>query len=93
MTEQAGKSRPRQPRDVVEPDMGKLKGIGPKYAAILKEAGVTSINDLRNRSAASLKQMIETHHGTVVGLSEHECQTWIDEAKAFKFEHPGPTHR
>jgi len=26
--------------------------------------------------------MIETRHGKVVGLSEHECQTWIDEAKA-----------
>jgi len=26
--------------------------------------------------------MIETRHGAVVGLSEHECQTWIDEAKA-----------
>lgn len=26
--------------------------------------------------------MIEKRHGSVVGLSEHECQTWIDEAKA-----------
>jgi len=26
--------------------------------------------------------MIVTRHGAVVGLSEHECQTWIDEAKA-----------
>jgi hypothetical protein len=26
--------------------------------------------------------MIEERHGPVVGLSEHEAQTWIDEAKA-----------
>jgi hypothetical protein len=28
--------------------------------------------------------MIEERHGAVVGLSEHETQTWIDEAKAFE---------
>ena len=25
--------------------------------------------------------MIETRHGSIIGLSEHERQTWIDEAK------------
>jgi hypothetical protein len=28
--------------------------------------------------------MIEERHGSVVGLSEHETQTWIDEAKAYQ---------
>jgi hypothetical protein len=28
--------------------------------------------------------MIEERHGPVVGLSEHETQTWIDEAKAYE---------
>ncbi len=63
-------------------DLAELKGIGPKYAAILKEIGVDSIKELGHRNAARLKEMIETRHGDVVGLSEHECQTWIDEANA-----------
>jgi predicted flap endonuclease-1-like 5' DNA nuclease len=64
-------------------DLDKLKGIGPKYQEILEEIGVASIKELRQRNAAHLKQMIEERHGSVVGLSEHETQTWIDEAKAF----------
>ncbi|MCD2191867.1 DUF4332 domain-containing protein [Actinomycetospora endophytica] len=63
-------------------DLAELKGIGPKYAEILKEVGVDSIKELRHRNAAHLKEMIETRHGKVTALSEHECQTWIDEAKA-----------
>jgi predicted flap endonuclease-1-like 5' DNA nuclease len=65
-------------------DLDKLKGIGPKYKEILKEIGVDSIRELRHRNAAHLKEMIEERHGAVVGLSEHETQTWIDEAKAFE---------
>ncbi|HWN35459.1 MAG TPA: DUF4332 domain-containing protein [Pseudonocardia sp.] len=69
--------------DHVENDLAKLKGIGPKYAEMLKSIGVDSIKELRHRNAASLKEMIETRHGKVIGLSEKECATWIDEAKAF----------
>ena len=68
----------------VENDLDKLKGIGPKYRQILEDIGVASIKELRQRNAAHLKEMIEERHGTVVGLSEHETQTWIDEAKAFE---------
>jgi predicted flap endonuclease-1-like 5' DNA nuclease len=64
-------------------DLDQLKGIGPKYKEMLKGIGVDSIKELRHRNAAHLKEMIEERHGTVVGLSEHETQTWIDEAKAF----------
>ena len=67
----------------VENDLAHLKGIGPKYAEILKEIGVDSIKELRHRTAAHLKETIETKHGAVIGLSEKECQTWIDEAKAY----------
>jgi predicted flap endonuclease-1-like 5' DNA nuclease len=70
--------------DHVANDLTELKGIGPKYAAILKEIGVDSIKELRHRNAASLKHMIEERHGKVTALSEHECQTWIDEAKAHR---------
>jgi predicted flap endonuclease-1-like 5' DNA nuclease len=66
----------------VNNDLAELKGIGPKYAEMLKSIGVDSIKELSHRNASHLKEMIETRHGTVVGLSEHECQTWIDEAKA-----------
>ena len=62
-------------------DLDKLKGIGPKYQEILESIGVDSIKELRHRNAAHLKEMIEERHGAVVGLSEHETQTWIDEAK------------
>ena len=65
----------------VENDLAELKGIGPKHAAMLKEIGVDSIKELRHRNAAKLKEMIETRHGKVVGLSEKTCQTWIDQAK------------
>ena len=69
--------------DHVENDLAKLKGIGPKYAEMLKSIGVDSIKELRHRNAASLKEMIESRHGKVIGLSEGECKTWIEEAKAF----------
>ena len=70
--------------DHVENDLAMLKGIGPKYAEMLKGIGVDSIKELRHRNAAHLKEMIETRHGKVIGLSEGECKTWIDEAKAFQ---------
>jgi predicted flap endonuclease-1-like 5' DNA nuclease len=64
-------------------DLAELKGIGPKYAEVLKSIGVDSIKELSHRNPEYLKEMIETRHGKVVGLSEHECQKWIEEAKAF----------
>jgi predicted flap endonuclease-1-like 5' DNA nuclease len=68
--------------DHVVNDLDELKGIGPKYKEMLKSIGVDSIKELRHRNPAHLKEMIEERHGPVVGLSEHEAQTWIDEAKA-----------
>ncbi|MGH3794051.1 MAG: DUF4332 domain-containing protein [Pseudonocardiaceae bacterium] len=67
----------------VENDLAKLKGIGPKYAEMLKSIGVDSIKELRHRNPESLQGMIEQRHGTVVGLSLQEVTAWIDEAKAF----------
>jgi predicted flap endonuclease-1-like 5' DNA nuclease len=67
---------------MVENDLAELKGIGPKYAEMLKSIGVDSIKELRHRNPSHLKEMIESRHGKVVGLSEEECQTWIEEAKA-----------
>ena len=64
-------------------DLARLKGIGPRYAEMLKSVGVDSIKELKHRNPAHLKEMIEQRHGTVVGLSEEECKTWIEEAKTF----------
>jgi predicted flap endonuclease-1-like 5' DNA nuclease len=66
----------------VENDLAELKGIGPKHAAMLKEIGVDSIKELQHRNPARLKEMIESRHGKVVGLSEKTCQSWIEAAKA-----------
>jgi predicted flap endonuclease-1-like 5' DNA nuclease len=65
-------------------DLADLKGIGPKYAEMLKGIGIDSIKELRHRNPANLKKMIEERHGRVVGLSEDECRTWIEEAKAYQ---------
>jgi len=65
-------------------DLDELNGIGPKYKEMLKSIGVDSIKELRHRNPANLKEMIEDRHGPVVGLSEHETQSWIDEAKAYQ---------
>lgn len=66
----------------VQNDLADLKGIGPRYAEMLKAVGVDSIKELRHRNPAHLKQMIEQRHGPVIGLSEAECAKWIEEAKA-----------
>jgi predicted flap endonuclease-1-like 5' DNA nuclease len=65
----------------VENDLAELKGIGPKHAEMLKEIGVDSIKELRHRNPARLKEMIESRHGKVVGLSEKTVEGWIEEAK------------
>jgi len=69
--------------DPVKNDLAKLKGIGPKYAELLKSVGVDSIKELRHRNRSNLRDTIEQRHGRVVGLSLQEVTTWIAEAKAF----------
>lgn len=68
----------------VPSDLAELKGIGSHHADTSKSIGVDSIKELRHRNAQHLHQMIETRHGEVVGLSVKQCQTWIDEAKAYR---------
>lgn len=45
---------------------------------MLKEIGVDSIKELRHRNAARLKEMIDSRHGKVIGVSEQTCQDWIE---------------
>jgi len=68
----------------MENDLWKINGIGPKHTEMLESIGVDSIKELSHRNAASLKNMIETRHGSVVGLSEAQVQGWIDEAKSMQ---------
>ena len=68
----------------MENDLFKLNGIGPKHTEMLESIGVDSIKELSHRNAASLKEMIETRHGSVIGLSEEQVQGWIDQAKALQ---------
>jgi predicted flap endonuclease-1-like 5' DNA nuclease len=72
----------KEPDMAVENDLAELKGIGPKYAAMLKEIGVDSIKELRHRNPANLKEMIESRHGKVIGLSEQTVRSWVEAAKA-----------
>lgn len=66
----------------VENDLANIKGIGPRFAEMLKSIGVDSIKELRRRNPTNLKQMIDERHGKVRGLSEDDVRTWIEEAKA-----------
>lgn len=66
----------------VENDLSRIKGIGPKHAEMLKGIGVDSVKELRHRNPESLKQMIESRHGAVIGLSLAQCENWITQAKA-----------
>lgn len=68
----------------VENDLARIKGIGPKYAELLKSIGVDSVRELRHRNPESLKSMIETRHGPVIGLSLAACQDWVNQAKALE---------
>ena len=60
------------------------KGSGPKHAELLGSIGCDAIKELSHRNAASVKEMIETRHGSVIGLSESQVQGWIDQAKALQ---------
>lgn len=65
----------------MENDLARIKGIGPKHTAMLESIGVDSVREMSHRNAASLKEMIETRHGRVIGLSEARVQDWIKQAK------------
>ncbi len=67
----------------VENDLAHIKGIGPKYAQMLKNIGVDSIKELRHRNPEHLLEMIESRHGPVIGLTAKTCTSWIEQAKAF----------
>lgn len=66
----------------VENDLAQLKGIGPKYAELLKTIGVDSVKELRHRKPAHLKERRTTARQGRRGVG-NECKTWIDGAKTY----------
>ncbi|CAN5773997.1 hypothetical protein BH23ACT5_BH23ACT5_03040 [soil metagenome] len=66
-------------------DLMRVKSIGPRYAALLDAAGVTSLKQLRRRNAASLHETLESANRsskvveTLPGVDE--LAEWIERAR------------
>ena len=54
----------------------KLEGIGPKVAKILKEADITTFDDLANAKAADVQKVLDA-----AGLQMMNPEGWIAQAK------------
>jgi hypothetical protein len=63
-------------------DLAELKGIGPKYAEMLRGIGVASVKELRHRDPGHLLEMINKRHGEVVGIGLNQLKVWVEEAKS-----------
>ena len=63
-------------------DLAELKGIGPKYAEMLRSIGVASVKELRHRDPGHLLEMINKRHGEVVGIGLNQLKVWVEEAKS-----------
>jgi nucleotidyltransferase/DNA polymerase involved in DNA repair len=63
-------------------DLAELKGIGPKYAEMLRSIGVASIKELRHRDPGHLLETINRPHGEVVGIGVNQLKVWVEEAKS-----------
>jgi len=57
-------------------DLTKIEGIGPKVAKTLKEAGITTFEELANASAGDLQKKLDA-----AGLQMMSPEGWIDQAK------------
>jgi predicted flap endonuclease-1-like 5' DNA nuclease len=62
-------------------DLARIEGIGPRHAEMLESIGVDTVKELSRRNPTSLKEMIETRHGKVVGLSAAAVTDWVGQAK------------
>jgi hypothetical protein len=57
-------------------DLTKIEGIGPKVAKILKEAGITTFDELANAKAGELQKTLAD-----AGMQMMNPEGWIDQAK------------
>jgi predicted flap endonuclease-1-like 5' DNA nuclease len=67
-------------------DLSRVKGIGAQYAGLLVAAGVTGINDLAQRSPASLRDQLAAVNETSNKVRElpgaSQVEDWVSQAKA-----------
>ena len=57
-------------------DLTKIEGIGPKVAQVLKDADITTFDDLARADTAHVKQVLND-----AGLQMMNPEGWIDQAK------------
>lgn len=60
-------------------DLTQIKGIGPKGAALLDKAGVTSFKDLAAMKPSELKELLKSR-----GMAFADPSTWPDQARKLK---------
>jgi predicted flap endonuclease-1-like 5' DNA nuclease len=74
-------------------DLFRLKGVGEEFSHLLEKAGVDTIKELRNRSAANLHaKMVEVNAGNTVANRNprlDEVESWVNQAKEME---PRVTH-
>jgi predicted flap endonuclease-1-like 5' DNA nuclease len=58
-------------------DLARLSGIGPKLAEMMKQAGITSFNQLAAMTADEVSQRL----GTKARYSKVLAETWAEQAK------------
>lgn len=57
-------------------DLEIIEGIGPKVMKVLKEAGITSFNDLANAPVSKVEDVLKT-----AGLNMMSAEGWIAQAR------------
>ncbi len=57
-------------------ELTKIEGIGPKVAKVLKEAGITTFEELANATAGDLQKSLDA-----AGMQMMNPEGWIDQAK------------
>jgi Domain of unknown function (DUF4332) len=67
-------------------DLAELKGIGPKYAEMLRSIGVASVKELRHRDPSHLLETINARHGKVLGIGLNQLKAWVEEAKSHSLQ-------
>ncbi|MBN1883217.1 MAG: DUF4332 domain-containing protein [Deltaproteobacteria bacterium] len=67
-------------------DLMRIKGVGEEYSDLLEEAGVDTVNELKNRNAKNLYEKVKETNAAknlVRRLpSLKEITNWIDQAKS-----------
>jgi len=74
-------SPPATPQAVTPDDLTLIAGIGPKYATLLQENGITTFAQLGASDVATLSTLFEASVGR-----PPDFQSWIDQAQSFQVE-------